>query len=47
MCRQESRVTMYSPGDPETFALIDRVATGLAIQLRDLTLDSVERAEGA
>lgn len=34
--RQEGRVTVYSLTDRETFALIERVGIGLAVQLSEL-----------
>lgn len=34
--RQEGRVTVYSLADREAFALIERLATDIAVQLRDL-----------
>lgn len=37
--RQEGRVTLYALADPEAFAMIERVATGIAAQLRELADD--------
>lgn len=37
--RQEGRLTLYALADPETFAVIERVATGIAAQLRELADD--------
>jgi len=38
--RQEGRVTVYSLADREPFVLIERVATGIAVQLRELADDT-------
>lgn len=39
--RQEGRITVYSPADPQAFALIERVASEIAFQLRDNGADAV------
>lgn len=37
--RQDGRLTLYALADPEAFAVIERVATGIAAQLRELADD--------
>lgn len=37
--RQQGRVTMYKIDDHETFAMIERVAIGIAVQLRGFADD--------
>lgn len=44
--RRDGRVTVYSLVDAETFALIERVATGVAIELRELMDDTSSGANG-